>query len=158
MGSQGCERTSSSWQGLLFTLRIAIRAFAPNACIMGRARNTSMQQQHTCLQARRADASKDFTKGCMTWLKANESNRNLAGKKSVSEHEMQTDALKSRWTRITSMAGFELLVHLFMVCGLVHLFMHLGLFRRIFSGGSFVPTARPDCPSRLHHPSPLAHS
>ena len=35
----------------------------------------------------------------MTWLKFNESTRNLAGSKSVSEHEVQDDGLKSRACR-----------------------------------------------------------
>ena len=41
----------------------------------------------------------------MTWLKFNESTRNLAGSKSVSEHEVQYDL-----TQIASMPEFELLV------------------------------------------------
>ena len=46
--------------------------------------------------------STDFTNGFMTWLKSNESTRKLAESKSVSEHEVQKDGLKSRACRSLS--------------------------------------------------------
>ena len=66
---------------------------------MGRARNMSMQQQHTYQQVHRAATTHSFTNGYMTWLKFNESTRNLADSKSVSEREVQNDGLKSRACR-----------------------------------------------------------
>ena len=75
-------------QGVGFTSTVTIRGFAPNTCIMGRARNRSMQQ-HNCLQVRRAKASHNFTNGNMTLLKFNDSTRNLAGSKSVSDRRVQ---------------------------------------------------------------------
>ena len=53
-----------------------------------------MQQQHTFSHVRCAEASNDSTKGYLTWLKSNESTRNLVGSKNVCDRRVQNYRLK----------------------------------------------------------------